>query len=761
MRTRRWWGTGAVVAAAVCGTLAVQGVSGGSGSGEDRGRDAGPVRDQVRSAALEMSGDGGSASLGRRDVEPFSMLGVTWRKPSSSLVGKVEVRTRAAGSGKWSGWLTLDSDNGVGERGASRGGTEPAWVGLSDGVEARVNGKPASRLPQGLRLDMVTSGGRSRSTGGDVEPAAFAADGTEEPTASESPTSDPTEVSSTEPSTPDPAATEPSPTNSESASASESPSAAPTDSGSTTPSESATTSPSPSATTPTPPPSTVAQPAVTARSGWGADEALSPEEPTYIAGKIKAVVVHHTASTNDYTCAQAPSIINAIYTYDVTTLGWKDIGYNFLVDKCGTIYEGRKGGVGLPVVGAHAYGFNSQTTGISVLGTYMDAAPSAEAMTSVARLSAWKLGQYGVEPDSKVTLTTAVSGQNLAGKSWGPGEQMTFPAIHGHRDGYNTLCPGDAFYTALGTVRTLAAGPVTDLTLTKATGTSAVGTTAYTNGPLTVTWSTTTPTALISSYGILVDGKTAATAAATATSAKLPLAPGTHQVQVKAVHQSGRTVTSAARTVVAETTAPTFTTKPNLALRTGTVNTTAVPLTLGWKATDNVSLKEAKLTAPLAKTYGPTVTSAAHTAKSGAATTWSLRAYDVVGNSAAASVSGTPVILQETSAAKTGTWTVKSSSNYLGGKSRTSSAKNASLTWTFTGRSVAWVVSRAAASGQADVYVDGKKVTTVDLASATTAYRSAIWTKTWAGSAKHTLKIVVKGTAGRPAVTTDGIVYLK
>jgi uncharacterized protein with LGFP repeats len=485
---RRWWRTGAVVAAAVCGTLVVQGANGASGdSGHHDGKSA-PVRDQVRSAALTVGGDEGSAALARRVVEPFSMLGITWRKPYADLAGTVEVRTRAAGSGKWSGWLTLDSDSGAAEQSASRGGTEPAWVGLSDGVEARIKGKIASKLPQGLRLHMITSGGASTdagtsrgtstSAGSDIEAAAFVADGTdgtdgtETPTVSESPTSDPTDVTPTpEPATPDPVATEPSPTDSESTSESPSESPSAPASESTAPSESATTSPSPSR---------APQPPVTARSGWGADESLSPEEPTYIAGKIKAVVVHHTASTNDYTCAQAPSIINAIYTYDVTTLGWKDIGYNFLVDKCGTIYEGRKGGVGLPVVGAHAYGFNSLTTGISVLGTYTDAAPSMEAMTSVARLSAWKLGQYGVEPDSKVTLTTAVSGQNLAGRSWGPGEQMTLPAIHGHRDGYNTLCPGDAFYAALGTVRTLAADPVTDLTIDEATGTSVVSTTSYT-----------------------------------------------------------------------------------------------------------------------------------------------------------------------------------------------------------------------------------------------------------------------------------------
>lgn len=95
----------------------------------------------------------------------------------------------------------------------------------------------------------------------------------------------------------------------------------------------------------------------------------------------------------------------------------------------------------------------------------------------MARVAAWKLGQYGVTPDADVTLTTALSGQNLAGKSWEPGEQMTVAAIHGHRDGYNTLCPGDAFYAGLGTVRTPAAGTVTGLTRGTITGTSPVGTT--------------------------------------------------------------------------------------------------------------------------------------------------------------------------------------------------------------------------------------------------------------------------------------------
>lgn len=91
------------------------------------------------------------------------------------------------------------------------------------------------------------------------------------------------------------------------------------------------------------PPSTAPRPPITSREGWGADESISPEEPGYLpGGKIKAVVLHHTATSNDYTCAEAPALIRAVYAYDVQQLTWKDIGYNFLVDKCGTIYEGRK-----------------------------------------------------------------------------------------------------------------------------------------------------------------------------------------------------------------------------------------------------------------------------------------------------------------------------------------------------------------------------------------------------------------------------------
>lgn len=769
LRSRRGWGIGAVVAAGVSGVLIVQSVSGGGGANnaadDSKPAASGPIATEEYAAALKVAADGDSATLAKRDTKPFSMLGVTWADPSATMAGKVEVRTRAAGTENWTSWLELGTDSGPGEEGATRAGTEPAWVGASDGVEVRVDGKASAELPKGLRVDMIDPGTGSVS---DLEPAGYVAAASTEspdpsltPDVSESPSPTPSDSASASASPSESLSVPPTVPPTESAS----PSSAPVTTPPATTSAPATTPPAPSPSTgPTAPPSTAAKPPIVLRAGWGADETMSPEAPEYLTGGIKAVVVHHTAETNDYTCDQSPAIIRGIYAYHVKTNGWKDIGYNFLVDKCGTIFEGRKGGVDKPVFGAHAYGFNSQTTGISVLGNYNLVAPPTAVLTSVARLAAWKLGQYGVSPTGTTTLTAGAAGSSYyePKRTWSTGAQLSFPTIHGHGNGYATECPGSQLYNALPTIRSYAAGPVTGLTLKSVTGAGTSGTRTYTKSAITVSWSATTPAALITKYEVLVDGKVAATTAGTATSAKVNLALGTHAVLVRATHISGKTTTTTApATVVAETTPPAFTTAPNLSLAAGTVNTTAVPVTLKWKATDSAALKEVRLTAPVAKTYGPTVTSANLTSKSGAATTWSMTAYDQAGNTKAASVVGTPMILQESSATRTGSWTTKSSTSYLGGKSYSSITKNAALTWTFTGRSAALVVSRASTSGQVNVYVDNVKVATVDLKSATTKYRDAIWTKSWSASAKHTVKMVVVGTSGRPAVTTDGLVYLK
>ncbi|MEU3656887.1 N-acetylmuramoyl-L-alanine amidase [Streptomyces sp. NPDC032161] len=757
---KRIWLTAALATTAVAGVLVFEGVTGDSPADTDA--KSGPAGPDVHATALKVTDDGTSATLGKRETAPFSMLGITWTDPAAKVTGTVEVRTRSAADGTWSSWLPLGTDvTGRAETGRAgvRGGTEPRWVGPSNGVEARINagGKVSSKLPAGLRLDTVDPGRGTLN----AEPAAFAADlpGAEDPAAT--PTAEPSDPVTPEPTAPD-TGTEPSgeatPTTDPTPGASEPAGRTPTPTASTSPSPSASTPPAP--TLPPAPPSTVPKPPIVSRAGWGADESLSPEAPEYLNG-VKAVFVHHTAETNNYSCADSAAIVRGLYAYHVKANGWKDLGYNFVVDKCGTVFEGRKGGVDRPVFGAHTYGFNRDTAGIAVIGTYTDAAAPTAATTAVARVAAWKLGQYKVDPAGTTTLTAGATGGNFAGTKFTSGKAYTFNTVSGHRDGFNTQCPGTKLYGQLPAIRSLAAGPVTGLTVKSVTGAGLSGTTYYTKSAVTVGWSASTPSVFVSKYELLVDGKSVATAAGTATSAKATLAVGTHKVQVRATHQSRKVTTSAAVTVVADQSAPSFAAKPNLALRTGTVNTAAVPLTLKWKATDTAALKEVRLTAPVARTYGPTTTSASHTAKSGTATAWPMTAYDWAGNTATASVSGTPVILQESSGQKTGTWTTKSSTSYLGGKSYSSSSKGASLSWTFTGRSAALVVSRAATSGQVYVYVDGVKTSTVDLKSSSTKYRDALWTKTWSGSAKHTVKIVVVGTSGRPTITTDGLVYLK
>nr|WP_202462341.1 peptidoglycan recognition protein [Streptomyces sp. SID8374] len=771
---RRIWTTAAVATAAVTGVLVFQGVTGSSTPAGDADAKSAPAEADVYRTPLKTSEDGTAASLTQRSTERFSLLGVTWTDPAAQVTGRVEARTRSAATGRWTGWLPLDTEiDGRTEAGRPgvRGTTEPRWVGPSNGVEVRVSTADGAKagLPAGLRLDTVDPGGSTTPLSAEpaafaAEPAAFAAeDPSDEPTPSAEPSSpEPPAEPSPEPPAPTPTTQSPTP-------APPIPTPSPTTAPpqpSTSPKPTPTPTPSASSTPPLPPapPSTAPQPTIVSRAAWKADESLNSEAPDYLPS-VKAVFVHHTTQTNDYACADSPAMVRALHTYHVQSNKWKDIGYNFVVDKCGTIFEGRKGGVDRAVLGAHTYGFNRDTAGIAVMGMHTQTPASGAATDAVARLAAWKLGQYQGNPTGTVQLTAGADGSSLDRKQFTAGKQYPFQQISGHRDGFATECPGTSLYNQLPAIRSLAGALVTDtvtgLAITSVTGANASGATYHTKSAITVSWKSATPAAFVKQYELLVGGKPVATVAGNVTSAPATLAAGKHSVQVRATHQSGKVTTSAAATVIADRTAPAFTTKPALTLRPGTVDTAAVPLTLTWKATDATALKEVRLTAPLARTYGPTVGTAPHTAKSGAATAWKMTAYDHAGNTAAASVSGTPVILQETAAKKTGKWTSKSSSSYLGGKSLTSSTKDAGLTWTFTGRSAAWVVSRAATSGQAYVYVDGKKVATVDLKSASTKYRDAIWTRSWATSAKHTVKIVVVGTKGRPALTTDGLVYLK
>ncbi|GHH84787.1 peptidoglycan recognition protein family protein [Streptomyces capitiformicae] len=194
------------------------------------------------------------------------------------------------------------------------------------------------------------------------------------------------------------------------------------------------------------------RPSIVPRARWLAGDARS-QPPARYDDRVAAVFIHHTDSPNDYDCADAPRIIRYLYAGQTGAKDWDDIGYNFLVDRCGTIYEGRAGGVDRPVTGAHTQGFNHRTTGIAALGTFTAGVPVPQAMTdAIARLAAWKLGLSDLDPRGSVRLTSSNSLSRYAA-----GTTVLLPTLAGHSDGYMTSCPGAALAERLPAIRELAA----------------------------------------------------------------------------------------------------------------------------------------------------------------------------------------------------------------------------------------------------------------------------------------------------------------
>jgi flagellar hook assembly protein FlgD len=188
-------------------------------------------------------------------------------------------------------------------------------------------------------------------------------------------------------------------------------------------------------------------PPIITRADWHADEAIR-RAPPYYADGIHLAIVHHTAGSNDYTKAQSASIVRAIELYHVQGNGWNDIGYNFLVDKYGQVFEGRYGGVTRPVIGAHAMGFNSGSVGVALIGDYDSTSITPAARAALTALIAWRLDFAHVDPLSKVVRVSAGNPRYPAGTA------VTLNAISGHRDVYPTSCPGASLYSQLPAIRT-------------------------------------------------------------------------------------------------------------------------------------------------------------------------------------------------------------------------------------------------------------------------------------------------------------------
>jgi hypothetical protein len=194
-----------------------------------------------------------------------------------------------------------------------------------------------------------------------------------------------------------------------------------------------------------------AQPPIIARAAWGGDGVKPRAAPDY--GDVQVAFVHHTVSANDYAPQDSAGIVLAMAKYHRDTNGWNDLGYNFVVDKYGQIFEGRAGGIDQAVIGAQAQGYNSHSTGIANIGTFSDVGQTDAALDAMAKLIAWKLPLHGAPVAGQIVLESGGGDLNR----YKSGTPVTLQRISGHRDGDATECPGNALYAQLPELRRRAA----------------------------------------------------------------------------------------------------------------------------------------------------------------------------------------------------------------------------------------------------------------------------------------------------------------
>ncbi|MEV7972694.1 N-acetylmuramoyl-L-alanine amidase [Cellulomonas sp. NPDC089187] len=335
------------------------------------------------------------------DTDDFSVLGVTWDR-TEGLDG-VQIRYRVRIDGEWTDWSGLESsdigpDDGTDDADTSgaRDGTDPIVAVGADGVQ--IWAQAESGTVTGLKAVLIDPGSDPADVGATV-------DGTGSTTASTAGASD----------------------------------AVFQNLGTASDTGTLRTA-------------ALAQPGIISRAGWGADESLRGCTPDYSRSVVSAAV-HHTASANGYSAAAVPGIIRGFYTYHTRPeaaggRGWCDIGYNFLVDQYGRIFEGRAGGVTSTVVGVHTGGFNSRTIGVAAIGDYSSYGPSGALAESISQLIAWKFAVHRIQANTNVTMTSG------GGASKYPaGTVVTFPTIYAHRDAAFTSCPGQALYNLLPDIR--------------------------------------------------------------------------------------------------------------------------------------------------------------------------------------------------------------------------------------------------------------------------------------------------------------------
>lgn len=170
---------------------------------------------------------------------------------------------------------------------------------------------------------------------------------------------------------------------------------------------------------------------IISREEWGADESLMTWDEFEYA-PVEQIIVHHTAGS-DNEPSDPEAVMRGIYYFHAVEKDWGDIGYNYVIDYKGNIYEGRKGGLG--VVGAHSSGNNYGSVGIAIIGNYSENSPSANALTALIDMVEYVGYQAGFD----VATTHDFEGKQI-------------PAVAGHQDVNSTECPGAVLESMLSDV---------------------------------------------------------------------------------------------------------------------------------------------------------------------------------------------------------------------------------------------------------------------------------------------------------------------
>lgn len=325
-----------------------------------------------------------------QEVDGYGAVGVTWSQSDRIDDSDITLQARTQTDDTWSEWTDLEyhdehgPDPASAEGKTARPGTDALLVGNVDEVQVKVEVAGSEEVPADLKLAVITPG---ESDGAEPQAPAIdtgAMDETPQSLGVTTSDGDSDEIA--------------------------------LQAGSVTP-----------------------KPTIYSRAQWGADESQRNASALNY-NEVHAGFVHHTVTANDYTRAEVPGIIRSIYAYHTRSRGWSDVGYNFLIDRFGRIWEGRAGGVDRPVVGAHTLNYNDYAFAAAAIGNFETVQPSSALLTAYGTLFAWKLSLHGINPTS---TKQRVGSRNFA-------------AINGHRDAAATACPGRYLYAKIPSIRSLA-----------------------------------------------------------------------------------------------------------------------------------------------------------------------------------------------------------------------------------------------------------------------------------------------------------------